>query len=288
MELHNQLEYDFTSSDSKPPQLRMAETTPEALEALGIGPAEAIEYAVPPSAVSFRDRMTGVRNQAAAPACTAFCTLSLLEFVARKDLSESHLVHSAERKCGDCKDAFNQFACAMSTARDLGVCEEAYWGYDDKKVCWTSPPNIAGKPLSRFSAVSTLFTQARVEVLSTMDAFLRDGGGEAAPPGKSATLKKHLSARRTPVGVELPVFWKAGWQNGPDINMPRRADFEDFMASATPTVDGWHCVAFCGYDDGRSRFLFKNSWGTVWGDRGYGTVPYEYVDRLSASAMIGS
>jgi C1A family cysteine protease len=70
--------------------------------------------------------------------------------------------------------------------------------------------------------------------------------------------------------------------------MPSRADAEAFLAQSTPTVDGWHCVAICGYDDSRSRFEFKNSWGTAWGNSGYGTLPYGYVDKLSASAMIAS
>lgn len=40
---------------------------------------------------------------------------------------------------------------------------------------------------------------------------------------------------------------------------------------------GGHSVLFVGYDDYKETFKFKNSWGTEWGDNGYGYLPYDYV-----------
>ena len=54
-------------------------------------------------------------------------------------------------------------------------------------------------------------------------------------------------------------------------------------------VLGGHAVVAVGYDDkmiiknsecGKETagaFLIRNSWGTQWGDKGYGWLPYEYV-----------
>jgi hypothetical protein len=43
-----------------------------------------------------------------------------------------------------------------------------------------------------------------------------------------------------------------------------------------PTPDS-HAMVVVGYDDVKGRFLVRNSMGTTWGRRGYGTIPYDYV-----------
>jgi C1A family cysteine protease len=40
---------------------------------------------------------------------------------------------------------------------------------------------------------------------------------------------------------------------------------------------GGHCILMCGYDDLTQRFIFQNSWGTDVGDKGFFTIPYEYI-----------
>ena len=50
---------------------------------------------------------------------------------------------------------------------------------------------------------------------------------------------------------------------------------------------GWHAIAICGYDDAAGRLQFKNSWGPMWGDTGFGTIPYDYVERFSRIQIAG-
>jgi C1A family cysteine protease len=47
-------------------------------------------------------------------------------------------------------------------------------------------------------------------------------------------------------------------------------------------LEGGHAVMAVGYDDNARRLLIRNSWGPSWGDRGYGTLPYEYVEKGTA------
>ncbi|MCX6280827.1 MAG: C1 family peptidase, partial [Bacteroidetes bacterium] len=42
-------------------------------------------------------------------------------------------------------------------------------------------------------------------------------------------------------------------------------------------VMGGHAVLAVGYDDSNRRFLVRNSWSEQWGEKGYFTMPYEYL-----------
>ena len=38
---------------------------------------------------------------------------------------------------------------------------------------------------------------------------------------------------------------------------------------------GSHSVLLVGYDNSKSEFMFQNSWGVEWGDKGFGYLPYD-------------
>lgn len=37
-----------------------------------------------------------------------------------------------------------------------------------------------------------------------------------------------------------------------------------------------HAIVLTGYNDNEETFTFKNSWGTSWGNAGYGKMTYLY------------
>jgi C1A family cysteine protease len=43
-------------------------------------------------------------------------------------------------------------------------------------------------------------------------------------------------------------------------------------------MDGGHAILAVGYDDSRKRLIIRNSWGTGWGDDGYGYLPYRFIE----------
>jgi GNAT superfamily N-acetyltransferase len=45
-----------------------------------------------------------------------------------------------------------------------------------------------------------------------------------------------------------------------------------------------HAIGVTGYDDQKEHFTFQNSWGTTWGDSGYGYLPYKYFDKYILEA----
>jgi C1A family cysteine protease len=46
----------------------------------------------------------------------------------------------------------------------------------------------------------------------------------------------------------------------------------------TESVEGGHAVTLVGYDDAKEGGCFRlvNSWGTDWGSKGFGWIPYKY------------
>lgn len=40
---------------------------------------------------------------------------------------------------------------------------------------------------------------------------------------------------------------------------------------------GGHCISIIGYNDNTKQFICTNSWGESWGNKGYFTLPYDYI-----------
>lgn len=49
------------------------------------------------------------------------------------------------------------------------------------------------------------------------------------------------------------------------------------MPSRRESCEGGHALCCVGYDDTKEMFIFRNSWGESWGDKGYGYIPYQYL-----------
>lgn len=49
---------------------------------------------------------------------------------------------------------------------------------------------------------------------------------------------------------------------------------------------GVHAVVLVGLEAEGERFVFRNSWGGEWGNRGYGAVPRRYLDRYMRDAFV--
>lgn len=52
------------------------------------------------------------------------------------------------------------------------------------------------------------------------------------------------------------------------------------MPKATEDLQGYHAVYSCGYDDDLKVVECANSWGNKWGNKGFFTLPYRYLEKF--------
>jgi C1A family cysteine protease len=48
-------------------------------------------------------------------------------------------------------------------------------------------------------------------------------------------------------------------------------------------LEGGHAVLAVGYDDERKALIIRNSWGASWGQKGYGYIPYAFIENSGLS-----
>ena len=255
--------------------------------------------------------MTPARDQGSAGTCASFGVTSNLEFIhGKRDLSEACMTHEAEKRHGDCAEGLATVHGYLA-GKNPGIVDESVWGYDENQICWSSPPNTSGSPRYRFNNIKRVFYRPTLLVLQNMSAIAKQDGSEplAIPTNFVRLAKAALVTHRVPLTISVPVWWasdghfSAGWEWGPDINMPTPANIlswlaengidpsqdisVDDMSFSPPNVSGWHAISICGFDDTKGRFEFKNSWSPWWGNSGFGTIPYKYITMFSRDAYAG-
>jgi C1A family cysteine protease len=104
-----------------------------------------------------------------------------------------------------------------------------------------------------------------------------------APPAQAISdALQHKAQTYLAVAVDVNQINQALYACYPVIiGITVYANFESNAAGDVPMpsgqVLGGHAICLAGYDDARQRFHFRNSWGTAFGNAGYGTLPYAYV-----------
>ena len=127
-------------------------------------------------------------------------------------------------------------------------------------------------PLATFSLLS--FGQCRMPTAGELDEarpFRAESYGNLfMHPGNANVyqLKAHL-ASGDPFVLSVPVYDSFYYYRGQEsaIGVP----------GGDERLWGHHAILVVGYDGSRGAFKFVNSWGTRWGDSGYGYLSYDFV-----------
>lgn len=217
-----------------------------------------------PGVVDYRNFMSPVKNQGNLGSCVGFAVTALKEF-------HENVEYADEKKAGsdyerdsiyDLSEQWTYWNAkkidpwgpsvegtsiryAMKVLQKIGCPPEEGWKYTDNKI------NI-GEPESWAHMIARW---------NTIESYWR-----------IPSLKKLLAALRN-VG---PVVIGVGCYE--EIFNPDKDGYVP-MPKSPQYCYGGHAILACGYNYKTKRVLFKNSWGTGWGDGGYGWFHFKYLQK---------
>lgn len=215
-----------------------------------------------PSRVDFRqDIMPDIENQFMLNSCSGNAIVGAMEYLDMKngrphvDLSRLFIYFNSRGLFSNQhNDTGSYLLTSVQAAKHYGICSEELWPYDINKVNH-APSHEA-------------YQDAKQRKLKDYkEVFGLDN------------LRHSLSERN-------PVIFS--------FRVPAEYNLRSVVRSGVLPLNknfvGWHAVFACGYCDKKRMILFQNSAGTLWGDKGYGYIPYEYFEKglaRSCFALIG-
>jgi len=242
-----------------------------------IGLTEPEKMALPPS-VDLRPWCSPVENQGSLGSCTAQAGVGLIEYYERRafgthiDASRLFLYKVTRNLLGWTGDTGAFIRSTMGAMVLFGVPPEKYWPYTTKK------PTPADPSSYHFDMEPPAFCYAFAQNYQAIIYYRLD------PPAiPTATLLQWI---KVCLAANLPSMF--GFTVFSSITQAKDIGEIPFPCPGESILGG-HAVVAVGYDDAITiknstcgketvgALLIRNSWGTGWGDSGYGWLPYEYV-----------
>jgi C1A family cysteine protease len=227
-----------------------------------------------PQAVDLREYCSPVEHQMNIGSCTANAGVGLVEYFERVafgkhiDASRLFLYKTTRNLLHWTGDTGAYIRSTIGAMVLFGIPPEEYWPYTDKPGA--GPEGFDREPPAFLYAFGASFKPILYYKLDT--------------PGSSKaqvleSIKTHL-AGKFPSVFGFTVY--NSLEQAEDTGMIPFPCGKD-------SVLGGHAIVAVGYDDTmkiknsncgqetKGAFIIRNSWGTGWGDMGYGWLPYEYV-----------
>ena len=210
--------------------------------------------------VDLRKFCSPVENQSVLSSCVGNATVGALEMLQIREgkpfvnLSRLFIYYNARLVTGDTdKDAGTYIRLAFTTLTTLGTCSETECPYDISRVfirpSWNSYKEAYANKISSFYSI--------------------DGYGI----DRINSIKLALASQHPVVFGALVTQGFVDTDSSGIIAMPKN----------NVTTIGGHAMMICGYDDNRKVFIVRNSWGPMWGDKGYCYIPMEALDAMDAN-----
>lgn len=195
-----------------------------------------------PARVDWSSYATPVRNQGVYQTCTAFASIAAIEIQenikskTRKDLdySEIDLFYRSKGKTETYWKTGGLIKWCLESAK-------AFNGYCKETDC----------PYTQIPKVPT-FTK-KIPVCRNIVNYAEFNGAD--------NMKYYL--QNGPIVCSMTLYYDLGRYRGTGV-----------YKASTKYSSGGHAVCVVGYDDNEKCWIIKNSWGTGWGNNGYGKIGY--------------
>jgi len=267
-----------------------------------VAPGKALP--VPPPAVSLRAKCPPILDQDPIESCAAFAFTNALRFLHLRDGLDEPLsplfCYYATRVLIEGEQTSDDSGCkadaVVETLEQYGACVESAWPYDTSKFA-IAPPTTAFDD----AATRKLIKAYRVTTLRAMKVSITDGYpvpvafpvARSVGYGDDAVLSPTWRTGRFPIPTSAPgdptagragtaagsaggaagaSGVAAGYAGGPVNDSFRPAP----QLPVSDPADGYHFVLAIGYDDSTGLVEIENSWGSTFGDKGYGYLPYAF------------
>lgn len=227
------------------------------------------------ASVDLRKWCSPIENQLSLGSCTAHAGIGIVEYYEKrafnKHIEGSRLflykvTRNLMQVTGDTGAWLRDVMAAMA---HCGVPDEKYWPY-----------NVAD-----YDKEPDAFIYSLADNYEALKYFCHDPQGDNVPTEMVLdSVKKYLEA-----GIpSMFGFWGFPSFDSSDVKggIP--------YPCAGEKAEWGHAIVAVGFDDSKKivnltdkeetigALLIRNSWGTSWGDKGYGWLPYDYVlDKLA-------
>jgi C1A family cysteine protease len=229
-----------------------------------------------PLAIDNRKWCSPVEDQGNLGSCTANAGTALYEYMERKaygsydkyiNASRLFLYKTTRFLMGQegQGDSGAYIRTTLGAIRMFGVPPEEYWPYTDKDPEFDlEPPNLVTSMAKEWQSVK----QFRLDYSEDTEANIQ-------------RMKEYLyKGYAMQIGFTVYSSYNQAEKNGGCFPYPTQNE----------GIEGGHSVLIVGYDDNKTisninttesqrktgAFLIQNSWGTGWGDKGFGWIPYDY------------
>jgi C1A family cysteine protease len=222
-----------------------------------------------PASVDLRPWFSPVEDQGHLGSCTANAGVGVIEYFQRRafgrhiDASRLFLYKTTRDLLGWNGDTGAYLRSTMGALALFGVPPEKYWPYD----------------IADFDNEPSSFCYAFAQEYQAIAYYRLDP--PVTPRDVLLGRIKQYAAAGLPSMFGFTVYSSIS-QAGSTGMIP--------MPTKGEQVVGGHAIVVCGYDDAleiknanpggpktKGALMIRNSWGTSWGNAGYGWLPYEYV-----------